>query len=132
MCYNKSMHVFLALPYYLSWHYTDAFVDMLNIWKNFLSFLFEFFSIPLLLKTLFSPWRRMQESYTRIEDFFEHLIVNTLMRFVGAFFRLIIIIFGLASLFLCFVLGIVFFLLWTALPFILIYTLLQGMNLLTK
>ncbi len=126
------MHVFLALPYYLSWHYTTAFSDMMNIWKNFFEFIYNFFSIPLLLKTLFSPWRRIREDYSRIEDFFGNLVVNTLMRLVGAIIRLIFVVMGIVSMILCAVFGVLIFVFWLALPFILIYTLLEGTFLLTK
>ena len=126
------MHVFLALPYYLAWHYSEALNDMRRIWKNFFVFLFNFFSISLLIRTLFSPWHRMQENYTKIEDFFGNLIVNTLMRIVGAVIRLIFIIMGVISLVLCAVLGLVALAFWLVLPFLLIYTFLQGINLLTK
>lgn len=126
------MHVFLALPYYLAWHYSEALNDMRKIWKNFFVFLFNFFSIFLLIRTLFSPWHRMQESYGRIEDFFGNLIVNTLMRLVGAVIRLIFIIMGVVSVLLCAVLGLAVLAFWLVLPFLLIYTFLQGINLLTK
>ncbi len=126
------MHVFLALPYYLAWHYSEALNDMRKIWKNFFVFLFNFFSIFLLIRTLFSPWHRMQENYGRIEDFFGNLIVNTLMRLVGAVIRLIFIIMGVVSVLLCAVLGLAVLAFWLVLPFLLIYTFLQGINLLTK
>ncbi|MFZ2523178.1 MAG: hypothetical protein WAW92_02215 [Minisyncoccia bacterium] len=126
------MHVFLALPYYLAWHYTTAFSDMMNIWKNFFSFLYEFFSIPLLIRTLFSPWRRMKEDYGRIEDFFGNLVVNTMMRLVGAVIRIIFILMGLTSLLFCALVGVALFVFWVALPFLLIYSLLEGIYLFTK
>lgn len=126
------MHIFLALPYYLSWHYTDALTDMRRIWKNFFIFIWNFFSISLLVSTLFSPWHRMQESYGRIEDVFGNFVVNTMMRLVGAVVRLIFIIMGTFSLILCAVLGVAALIFWLVLPFILIYTFLQGINLLTK
>lgn len=126
------MHVFLALPYYLAWHYTTALTDMKNIWKNFFTFIFNFFSITLLIKTLFSPWHRMAESYGKIEDFFGNLMVNTIMRMVGAIVRLMFIVVGIFSLLLCTILGLVIFAFWLILPFLLIYTLLEGVYLLTK
>ncbi len=126
------MHVFLALPYYLSWHYTEALVDMRRIWTNFFVFIFNFFSISLLLQTLFSPWHKVQESYGKIEDLFGNIIINTMMRLVGAIVRLIFIVMGVFSLITCAVVGLAAVVFWLVLPFILIYTFLQGINLLTK
>lgn len=126
------MHVFLALPYYLAWHYTTALSDMKNIWKNFFSFIWNFFSIGLLVRTLFSPWHKMAENYGKIEDLFGNLIVNTMMRLVGAVVRLLFIIMGLFSIVLCAVVGVAVYIFWLVLPFLLIYTLLQGIYLITK
>jgi hypothetical protein len=125
------MHVFLALPYYLSWHYSTALSDMKNIWKNFIVFFYNFFSIQLLFKTLFSPWHRINESYNRIEDFFGNLLINTIMRLVGVFVRLVFIVLGLSTILVCLIAGVIVYILWCILPFVLIYTILQGFNLLT-
>lgn len=126
------MHVFLALPYYLAWHYSEALQDMRRIWKNFFIFIWEFFSISILVRTLFSPWHKMKESYNRIEDFFGNLVVNTMMRLVGAVIRLVFIIMGVVCLIFCAVVGLAALAFWLFLPFLLIYTFLQGINLLTK
>lgn len=126
------MHIFLALPYYLSWHYTTALYDMIGIWRNFFYFIYNFFSISLLLRTLFSPWHRIKESYAKIEDFFGNLVVNTLMRLVGAVIRMVFIVMGTVSLLLCLIFGVAAFIFWLVLPFLLVYTFFQGINLLTK
>ena len=127
------MHVFFALPYYLAWHYGIAYFDMKNIWKNFIVFIYDFFSLKTLLFSLFSPWHRMSEGYSKgFEGLMGTFIVNTLMRFVGAFVRLFFIISGLLAIFIIILVGIVTFILWTVLPFLLIYTLLQGIYLITS
>lgn len=123
------MSFFLILPYYLRWHYSQALIDLKNLWKNFVVFFYEFFSIPTLLLTLFSPWHRMQDSYSKqitFEGTVGTLIVNTLMRFVGAFVRFIFISLGLLMVVVTIILGFFIFAIWLILPFVLIYTFSQG------
>ena len=127
------MHVFLALPYYLMWHYSVVYSDMKNIWKNFFVFLFNFFSVSTLLRTLFSPWHRIAEGYDLSFDrLIGTLIVNLLMRAVGVFIRGVFILFWGVSTLFCFIFGLLFFIVWTLLPFILILSVLEGVNLLTS
>lgn len=89
------------LPYYLAWHYSRALHEMYGVFGNFIWFFYNFFSIPTLLATLFAPFKRMDEGYKKglnLEAFFETLIVNTLMRLVGMFLRLVLILMGIISL----------------------------------
>lgn len=113
----------LFIPYYISWHYGRALTDIFRIWTNFLWFIYHFFSIPFLLSTLFSPWRRLHETYKGGLDFAElgtTIVINILMRIVGAVARLAIILFGLGILLSFFVLGILFFILWVLMPLIIV------------
>lgn len=92
----------MLFPAYLSWHYSAALLALFNIWRNFVWFTYHFFSIGLLTRTLFSPWRRLGEDYKKgsldVESWFETLVVNTLMRAVGVLVRLAVIIFGSLAL----------------------------------
>lgn len=117
------------VPQYILWHYSRALVDLTTNWKNFLWFLYHFFSIPLLVKTLFAPWERMDEAYRKgfdPESFFSTLVVNTVMRVVGAFMRSAIIIFGLISLVIGLVGGVFIIVLWLLIPLIVIGLLILG------
>ena len=129
--YNIYMNFVLVLPYYLAWHYGRAFFDIKDIFKNFLVFLYNFFSIPTLIFSLFSPWQRMQESYSKNDLSFEgtigNLIVNIIMRLVGAVVRLLFIVVGFVSIILCLVLGVVIFCAWILLPLIIVYSISQGL-----
>ena len=123
------MNLFIVLPYYIKWHYGQAITDLARIWKNFISFIYRFFSIKDLTMHLFSPWQRMQEGYDKgssIEDIASAKFVNLMMRIVGFFVRILFIILGLIFLVLCLALGIVAFFVWIFLPFIIIYSFIQG------
>ncbi|MFA5888609.1 MAG: hypothetical protein WCW47_01515 [Candidatus Paceibacterota bacterium] len=114
---------------YLSWHYSKAFLNIYGIFSNFLWVIYRFFSIPLLLKTFFSPWRRLDSSYSQkvnLGEYFGTFVVNTLMRLVGMFVRLIVIVVGILCLIFVFLLGIVSFLAWIILPVFIVWILYTG------
>ncbi len=129
------MRTLLALPIYGVWHYTRAYVDLWNNWKHFFFATFRFFSIPLLIRTLFSPWRRLNDSYKKGLDpgaFFETFMVNVLMRAVGFVIRVITLVIGVAALFLLIVLGMVCVVIWTILPFLVLIFIGLGLGTLTS
>src|SRR5688572_8031457 len=103
---------------YLFWHYRNGISDAKNLSKNLLWFLWNFFSINLLLKTLFSPWQKLNERRTKgsLQSFFESLVINTLMRLVGAVIRLIFIFLGLIIIAFSAVLLFFFNILWLIMP----------------
>src|SRR3989344_5618520 len=61
---TSMMHSLLFLKY-IEWHFIAAPKEILKGWGNILWFGFNYFSVPLLLKTLFAPWRRITWSYGR-------------------------------------------------------------------
>lgn len=108
------------------WQYGQSLIDMFAIWKNFLLTTVRIFSVPDLLRTLFSPWRRLNEPYqTRpgVIDFGQiasAFLINILMRLIGLFVRLIFIAFFLIVFTFVFIAGLIVFILWTFLPLVLI------------
>lgn len=128
------MNSALIFTGYLKWHYGRAFSDILVVWANFFWFTFHFFSIPLLIRTLFSPWKRLHEGYRKgfhPEDFFQALIVNTLMRIVGAIARLVLIVIGILILLMVTVIGVSFLLFWAIAPAGVFISILAGITLLS-
>lgn len=111
-------------PYYIVWHYSRAFSDSVRIWKNFLLFIYNFFSIKTLFLTLFSSWRRMGDTYSKgmgMSEVLSTFVLNTIMRCVGAVVRLIFIFTGIIALIIGVILGLAFFAFWILLPAILVY-----------
>jgi hypothetical protein len=120
--------------YYIRWHYSQALLDLIGIVRNFIWFFFEFFSIPLLLATLFSPFHRLGERYVNkldIGKIAEAFIINTLMRFVGFGLRIFLIVTGVFFILLTFILGLFFFIAWVLAPLLLVFLLLYGIKLLS-
>lgn len=118
---------------YLLWHYSRAIIDTLVVSLNLLWFILHYFSIPLHMRTFFSPWRRMHDGYRGrrgVEDYLETLVFNIASRLIGAFIRLLIIISGGVVMAVMLICLIGWFLLWVALPFASVGFLLIGIMLL--
>lgn len=129
---------FLAISFnYLVWHYGRAIFEFSHIYKNILGFLLDFFSIPVLLRTFFAPWRRMGEEYSQniilhFEEAASVFVVNLIMRLMGIVMRTIIIAFGLIILLLAVILYPVLIIIWLLLPLILIVLIMLGFGLLFR
>ncbi len=120
---------------YFFWHYTRALTDIVAIFKNIFTFEVRFFSIPLLLKTLFSPWQKQNESYVQgfhPGAFFETVIVNIITRLVGFVVRMCFILIGIVCLVFTVVLFLTSFVIWLVLPFIITILFFSGIRLLFK
>lgn len=112
-----------------SWYYGEAPKKILKIWQNYVLFMANYFSIPLLLKTLFAPWRMDITPYKRgfvIREFFYTLTMNLISRILGAIVRIIVIVIGIAVEIIVVILGGVLFVLWLILPLLLIYGIIKG------
>ncbi len=118
---TKKKNLFLC---WLSWHYSVALDELVQRLKNLLSFNLHYFSIPFLARTLFAPWRGYSISYGRgfdIKRFFDVLVFNVFSRIMGAIARAVVIVTGLISHILLFLLGVILLLLWLVYPLLLIF-----------
>ena len=117
--------------HYFSWHFLEAPRNILAAWKNFLKFNLNYFSISLLLRTLFSPWHKYAWPYPRgfyPGKYLEIFVSNLISRTLGAILRVFMIIIGiLAEIFIVFF-GILILLSWLALPALLIGGLIFGIK----
>lgn len=104
---------------YFIWHYSTAIKELVHIWKNFLWFTLHLFSVPRLIKTWVSPWKRIHEERTRawnFEDFIGSLFISLLSRLIGFFIRTVFIVVGCLLILLTFTLGLCLILTWFLLP----------------
>jgi hypothetical protein len=118
---------------FLEWYLLDQPKLILKAWKNFLWFNLEYFSIPLLLKTFFSPWRRYTWSYGRGFSFKRYLdafVSNAIFRGLGAVVRLILIVVGIFLEIIIFFAGIIVMITWFLWPLILIEIFVLGFRIL--
>jgi len=115
------------------WYYGEALKSVLTAWRNFIIFALNYFSIPLLFKTLISPWRRditKRPHGLDLKKFFEYLVFNAISRGIGFVVRLLTIIVGIVYLILTIIVGGIFFILWIILPLLILGLLIFAITLL--
>lgn len=106
---------------YLEWYYIDKTLEILRGWKNYIVVYFNYFSILIIVKTLFSPWKRISSSYGRGFDFklfLETLIFNLMSRIIGFIIRVFFLLFGLLFEIFILIIGFLILIIWLSLPFI--------------
>jgi len=104
------------------WYYGEATKSVLTAWKNYVIFSLSYFSIPLLIRTLFAPWKRditMKPRGLDLKRLFEYIAFNLISRSLGFVVRFFTIIVGVIFFFLVIIFGAIFFVIWIFLPFIL-------------
>jgi len=129
------MQIFVIIFGYFRWHYGKALRSLTNVWKNFLFFIFEFFSIKLLFKNFIDPWKRMTNSYPKhfsFKEYFYAFLTNLIIRIVGALLRFVLILIGLTCYILFALLYPLIIIVWICLPLIIFTLLWTGLVLIVK
>lgn len=102
----------------LSWWYGRGWALAARRVKGRLASLYDYFSIDLLLKTLFAPFRQISAGGVdgplpvKLRAWFDKL----LSRIIGSIVRLIIIIIGVAALLVTVLGGLVYLVVWAVMP----------------
>ncbi|MEK7664946.1 MAG: hypothetical protein AAB361_02280 [Patescibacteria group bacterium] len=108
---------------WMVWHFYEMPDFLIQVWKNYILFGLNYFSVHILFKTLFSPWRRYNWKYPNIfevGEFFNALVSNIFSRIIGFLLRIALIITGILGQIIIFLAGAVIILLWLLIPFIII------------
>ncbi len=117
----------------LIWHFCDIPKGILRGWGNYLYFSLNYFSVPTLVVTFFSPWRKYGEAYGGTFDIkknFESFVFNSMSRIIGAILRTGLIITGLMFGLLVFIIGLIILILWLLTPVLLLIIFILGIKLL--
>src|SRR3989344_561525 len=120
-----------VFAYLVQWYLFLVPKEIVRGWGNILWFNLEYFSLFVLLKTLFSPWRRQTVSYGKgfnLGRYFEALIGNLISRILGAIIRSTLFIAGLCAELALVFLGPIVFVVWFVLPVLLALSLVQGLK----
>lgn len=114
LMYNKHMLI-IGL---LSWWYGAGWLQLMQRQAAHLNRTIDFFSITLLLKTLFSPYRQISAGSVRgavgvqLRAWFDRQV----SRIIGAFVRLTVIVFGLLATALVTISSLLVLLIWPLIP----------------
>lgn len=114
--YNK-----LMIFEMLRWWYTDGWKRIIYRIGGLAKQTLQTFSVPLLAKTLFAPWRRIISSPGRgLDNKIRAWIDNLISRMVGFFVRLLVLVVAVVATLLTIVLASAQAALWPMLPLIVI------------
>lgn len=100
------------------WWYSDGLIQASKRVALRLDAILDYFSIGLLLKTLFAPFRQISAGHVagpigvRWQAFIDRLV----SRCIGAIVRSLMIIFGLVTLIISCIFGLVTIVCWTLIP----------------
>ena len=117
---NREQNILLL---WLNWHFYEMPKFLFGVWTNYVSFALNYFSLPILIKSIFSPWRRYRWVYPKsfdIAEFFNTLISNIFSRFLGALMRIVLIVVGVIFQLFVILAGIIILLFWVLIPFFII------------
>lgn len=108
---------------WVKWHFYDVPAFLLSVYRNYLNFGLYYFSIPLLARTFFSPWRKYQWNYPKglnIGEMLAVLVSNLFSRLMGALSRIVLIIAGSIFEMLIAIFGAVIVIVWVLIPLLIV------------
>lgn len=129
------MKIVIMILGYIGWHYSKGSKSLLIIWKNFLVFLINFFSLKYLVQNFFDTWKRMSDPYPKsfsFKDYLSTFLINLIARIVGMIMRLALLIIGLVTCVIFCALLPVIIVGWFLLPFIVIALISNALYLIIK
>ena len=108
---------------WIVWHFYEMPKFLLKVWNNYILFALNYFSLPILLRSLFSPWRKYRWNYPKwfkIGEFIGTFVSNMFSRLLGALMRIVLIAVGILFQLFVILAGLVIILLWILVPLIVI------------
>jgi len=110
----------MLLTAFLFWWYGPGWAKQASDVKELLASTTDYFSIPLLVKSLFSPFRQISAGRVQgsIDVMFRAFIDKTVSRFIGAMIRTIIIIIGIITNLAIIIFGSLKLIIWPIVPFL--------------
>lgn len=107
---------------FVSWHYSEGLEFYANRYFYTLRSIVQYYSLPLLLKSLFAPWKRLiileKEPGFNLGVYLSNLSFNLISRGIGAFVRVVLFVAGCLTFIFVAVAGLLGFLLWIVFPFV--------------
>ena len=103
---------------FFTWWYGAGWMRLPREIRQRIRYITQFFSLTIILKTLFAPWKRdiAYATSPALEDRFNALIGNLVSRFIGFLIRIFFMIGGVCAIVCTAVGGTVLFVIWPILP----------------
>ncbi len=102
---------------FFTWWYGRGFIELFRRFSGLMSSVWQRFSVSILLKTLFAPWRRITtEGGRSMQEQSRALLDNLISRLVGFTIRFFVIIAALVSMVLLSVIGVILIIGWPLAP----------------
>lgn len=112
----------MLLINFFSWWYTKGWFSFGKKVIDRIGYLIQVFSIPILLKTLFAPWKRITTNPGKsIAEKLRALLDNLVSRIIGFLTRTIVIITSIIIILITAIVGLILFIIWPLLPFTIIF-----------
>lgn len=111
----------MALVIFLQWWYGPGWANAFKAIFLRTESLAADLSIPILLRTMFEPWKQIKLSTAQNASFdlkMHVLAENLFSRFFGFFIRLFVIIFGVFAMIFVTIFGFLLAILWPVVPFL--------------
>jgi hypothetical protein len=103
----------------ISWWYGRGWLWILTLSLERLKTVNETFSVGMLLRTLFSPWKQIQTAKT-FQNFLQSSVDNFISRFIGASVRLVMLFTAFVLSLLIIIFGLALFIIWPLIPLLVI------------
>ncbi|KKQ75155.1 MAG: clp protease ATP binding subunit [Candidatus Woesebacteria bacterium GW2011_GWB1_38_5b] len=106
---------------FLTWHYKAGLQFFIRKWKNTLDWIVHYFSLSLLITSLFSSYKRLaddQKTGFNPNLYFQKLMFNFVSRGIGAVTRMTLFVLGMGLYFATGVSGVFGIILWCVFPVI--------------
>ena len=116
----KKQNIFVV---WAIWHFYEMPRFLFEVWKNYIFFALNYFSVLLLLKSFFSPWRKYRWNYPKgfqVKEFLSAFFSNTFSRILGAGMRTVLIVVGIFFQIFVVLAGLIAIIFWMLTPFIII------------
>lgn len=112
--------MFMLLVGFFSWWYGAGWRDQLSRIAQMIDRIGDYFSISLLLKTFFKPFRQISadEKGRGLSEQFQVFLDKLFSRLIGAFMRFFMIIFGAISMLIVVLIGFIRLIIWPLYPLI--------------
>jgi len=126
---HKSYREYPMIVGFFYWWLRDAPEEILHVSKEIIVYVYSYFSVPLLLRTLFDPWKKDEIDTTNmsLDDIIKVKFANLISRLVGAIVRSITILVGLLIIIGTCLLTTAFFVGFILLPVIFVYLVINGL-----